>query len=68
MSVWNMYSLKPKGDGAINVGKRVMNFCVQHPRNFFRLCLQVQGAILLYEILGYGRCLSRRPLRGVLSC
>lgn len=31
---------------------RVLSFCVQFPRDLFRICCQIRGALMFYEILG----------------
>lgn len=31
---------------------RVLSFCVQFPRELFRVCCQIRGALMFYEILG----------------
>mgnify|MGYP005995456009 CR=1 FL=1 len=31
---------------------RVTSFCVQYPRELFRVCCQIRGALMFYEILG----------------
>ena len=35
-----------KGDNSVT------SFCVQYPRELFRVCCQIRGAIMFYEILG----------------
>ena len=31
---------------------RVISFCIQYPAELFRVCCQVKGALMFYEILG----------------